>query len=364
LLASKGISVSIDLTVNNDAEIALIFDEKKGDILKGTGNGDLQMRFGRNGGITMYGNYEVDQGEYLFTLLGVVNKPFKIKQGGTIRWDGDPLGAQIDLEAEYKGLSSSLINLLPEYESTLGSAALRTQASIDLGMHLYGVLFKPEISFSIDIPNLSGDLRSIVDNKLNLLKSDQNALNQQVLGLMVWGSFLPPNQLVASSGVLGSTINNLSQFISSQLSLLVENALKELVADNSVISGFDFDVNYYNNSNVVDINNATVFDEFNLNLAPKFFEDRLSVGVGANFVNSSLFDRLITPHFEVEYSITKDRRLKIRAYARKDEINQGQLKDRIGGGISWRKEFDSLKDFKKQLKDDLDQKPVIGPSLE
>ncbi|MEO5583152.1 MAG: translocation/assembly module TamB domain-containing protein [Saprospiraceae bacterium] len=364
LLASKGISVSIDLTVNNDAEIALIFDEKKGDILKGTGNGDLQMRFGRNGGITMYGNYEVDQGEYLFTLLGVVNKPFKIKQGGTIRWDGDPLAAQIDLNAEYKGLSSSLIILLPEYESTLGSNALRTQASVDLGMHLYGVLFKPEISFSIDIPNLSGDLRSIVDNKLNLLKSDQNALNQQVLGLMVWGSFLPPNQLVASSGVLGSTINNLSQFISSQLSLLVENALKELVADNSVISGFDFDVNYYNNSNVVDINNASVFDEFNLNLAPKFFEDRLSVGLGANFVNSSLFDRLITPHFEVEYSITKDRQLKIRAYARKDEINQGQLKDRIGGGISWRKEFDSFKDFKKQLKNDLEQKPLLGPSLQ
>ena len=77
------------------------------------------------------------------------------------------------------------------------------------------------------------------------------------------------------------------------------------------------------------------------------------IGVGANFVNSTLFDRLITPHFEVEYALTKDRRLKIRAYARKDDISQGQLKDRIGGGISWRKEFDSIEDFRRQLNDDL-----------
>jgi hypothetical protein len=360
-LVSKGVSVSIDLTANSDAEIALIFDEKRGDILKGSGNGDLQMKFERSGDITMYGNYEVNQGDYLFTLLGVVNKPFKIKQGGMIRWDGDPLKAQIDLDADYKGLSSSLINLLPEYENTIGSAALRTQAAIDLEMHLYGALFHPEISFNINIPNLTGDLRSIVDNKLNLLKSDQNALNQQVLGLMVWGSFLPPNQLVASSGVVGSTINNLSQFISSQLSLLVENALRELVADNNVISGFDFDVNYYNNSNVVDASKVSIVDEWNISLGPKFFEDRLSVGVGANFINSQVFDRLITPHFEVEYALTKDRRLKIKAYARKDDINQGQLKDRIGGGISWRKEFDSFSEFKKQLKEDLDQKKSNGP---
>ncbi len=359
VVAANGLSVSIDLTINDDAEISLIFDEKRGDILKGRGNGDLQMRFERNGDIAMFGNYEVEQGEYLFTLLGVVNKPFVIRQGGTIRWDGVPTDADINLDADYKGLTSSLINLLPEYENAIESAELRSQTAVDLSMHLFGKLFKPEITFGLDIPNLTGNLRSIVDNKLNLLKSDQNALNQQVLGLMVWGSFLPPNQLVASSGVIGSTINNLSQFISNQLSILVENALKELVADNEVISGFDFDVNYYNNNNAIDINNLTVFDEVAISLGPRFFEDRLSVGLGANFVNSTIFNRLITPHFEVEYALTKDRRLKIRAYAKKDDINQGQLRDRIGGGLSWRKEFDSIREFKQKLKEELNQR---GPA--
>lgn len=357
ILASKGISVDIDLTVTNEAEISLIFDEKRGDILKGTGTGDIQMKFDRNGDISMYGNYEVIQGEYLFTLIGLINKPFVIKPGGTIRWNGDPLGAILNLNAEYKGLSSSMYNLLLDYQGTIDENELRSQVAVDLGMNITGELFKPDISFNLEIPNLTGNLKSVVDSKLNILRSDQNALNQQVMGLMVWGSFLPPNQLIAQDKLTNSTINNLSQFISNQLSLIVENALRELVADNNVISGFDFDVNYYNNTygtSTQNLNQATIIDEVAISVGPKFFGNKLSVGLGANFVNSSTYNRLITPHFEVEYALTADRRLKIKAYARKDDINQGQLKDRIGGGISWRKEFDSAKDFKRKLKEELD----------
>lgn len=359
ILAAKGISVAIDLTVTDEAEIALIFDEKRGDILKGTGTGDIQMKFDRNGDITMYGNYEVNQGEYLFTLIGLINKPFVIKPGGTIRWNGDPLGAILNLNAEYKGLSSSMYNLLLDYQGTIDENELRSQVAVDLGMNISGELFKPDISFNLEIPNLTGNLKSVVDSKLNILRSDQNALNQQVMGLMVWGSFLPPNQLIAQDKLTNSTINNLSQFISNQLSLIVENALRELVADNNVISGFDFDVNYYNNTygtSTQNLNQATIIDEVAISVGPKFFGNKLSVGLGANFVNSSTYNRLITPHFEVEYALTADRRLKIKAYARKDDINQGQLKDRIGGGISWRKEFDSAKDFKRKLKEDLNDK--------
>lgn len=353
ILASKGISVDIDMTITQDAEVALIFDEKRGDILKGTGRGNMQMKFDRTGDITMYGNYEVIQGDYLFTLFGVINKPFEIKPGGTIQWDGDPLGANIDLNADYKGLTSSLANLLPEFTGTIQDDEIRSQVGVDLSMHLYGELFKPDIEFNLDVPNLTGNLRSIVDNKLNILKSDQNALNQQVLSLIVWGSFLPPSEYLANSG--GAAVNNLSQFIGSQLSLYVESALRELVADNNVISNIDFDVNYYNNKNVVNASRASVVDEWMINFGPKFFDDKLSIGLGANFVNSNVYNRLITPHFEVEYALTEDRRIKVRAYARKDDLNQGQLKDRIGGGISWRKEFDSAADFRKKLKDDLDK---------
>lgn len=340
----RGLAVAIDMSLNPDADVSIIFDEKRGDIIQGNGNGNMQMRFERSGDINMYGNYEVEQGKYLFTLYGVVNKPFTIRQGGTIRWEGNPLGAIIDLDADYKGVSSPLVNLLPEYEGVIPATELRTKNQIDLGMHLSGQLFKPEIAFSLQIPNISGNLRTIVDNKLALLKADQNSLNQQVAGLMLWGSFLPPNQIVSS--FQSGFFNNVSQFISNQVSILVENALRELASD-GVISGWNFDANYYLNNQSADQSNFNIYNELNLSLGPKFFEDKLSVNVGAKFSNTTQYDKLITPHFEVEYSITDDRRLKIRAYVRKDELSQGQLKDRFGGGISWRKEFDNIEDFKK-----------------
>ena len=49
------------------------------------------------------GNYEISAGQYLFTLMNFVNKPFRIKKGGTIIWTGDPLNADITLEASYDG---------------------------------------------------------------------------------------------------------------------------------------------------------------------------------------------------------------------------------------------------------------------
>ena len=54
----------------------------------------------RNGEFEMFGDYNIEQGEYLFTLYNVVNKDFDINRGGVISWSGDPFEAQIRLEAE------------------------------------------------------------------------------------------------------------------------------------------------------------------------------------------------------------------------------------------------------------------------
>ena len=53
------------------------------------------------------------RGEYLFTFINF-NKPFTIKRGGLIQWKGDPLNAEIDLEASYGGLYTSM-RFLAEY---------------------------------------------------------------------------------------------------------------------------------------------------------------------------------------------------------------------------------------------------------
>ena len=125
----------------------------------------------------MYGNYEIEEGEYLFTYsyrdLVKFNKPFKVKRGGSIVWDGDPYAAQINLEAEYVGLRTSVFNLIAEFLESNANDGLATEArnttNVDLSMFLKGDLFSPEIEFQMDFPELTGEIKGYVDSKLSLI---------------------------------------------------------------------------------------------------------------------------------------------------------------------------------------------------
>ncbi|MDV7401062.1 translocation/assembly module TamB domain-containing protein, partial [Arthrospira platensis SPKY1] len=110
----------------------------------------------------------VSSGDYLFTLMNLVNKPFVVRRGGTIRWSGDPFGAKINIDAEYKDLKATLTNFLAEYLITESDPqvkqAARTQTEVDLVMNLSGDLLKPNVAFDIQFPKVINALREYTDS--------------------------------------------------------------------------------------------------------------------------------------------------------------------------------------------------------
>lgn len=78
-----GINLDMQLNITPEAEMQIIFDEFSGDIIKGTGNGNLVLTKERAGNLQMTGRYVIDQGQYLYTLLDFINKPFVIDRGGS-----------------------------------------------------------------------------------------------------------------------------------------------------------------------------------------------------------------------------------------------------------------------------------------
>ena len=60
------------------------------------------MEIDSDGKFNIYGDYITTEGEYNFKDLALIDKKFKLKDGGTIVWDGEPLGAQMDLLATYE----------------------------------------------------------------------------------------------------------------------------------------------------------------------------------------------------------------------------------------------------------------------
>ena len=347
----KGIELDLNVSFNELAEVLLVFDERTGDIIRGRGRGDVQMFFPRSGEVTMYGNYDIAEGEYLFTLYNIINKPFVVRPGGTIRWTGDPFNATIDFSAEYKGLNTSLYNLIVEYLNTEEQKAqARNSTEVDLTMHLTGQLLAPEIQFDIVFPQLDSDIKSFTDSKMRILNLDQNELNRQVFGLLVIGSFLPSGEgvLAGSEGTIG--INTLSEMVTNQLSNYLTELLSEVFTDVGFISGVDFDINYnryqasdYSGENLI----TNTGNEIGLDLKSRFFDDRLSVNIGGNIdwgtgTVASESGAFLAGEFVLEYVLTTDRRFKIRIYQLTDQsINFGR-RNKSGVGLSFRKEYDTF----------------------
>ncbi len=373
----RGVNVDLNLQMTDQAETLIVFDERTGDILKGKGEGNLKIGVTRTGDFTMYGTYDVAEGEYLFTWtlpntdLLVVNKPFIVKQGGTIRWFGDPFEAQINLEAEYKGLKTSTYNLIAEYLEFNINEVLALEArqatAVDLKMFLKGELLQPNISFDINLPDVTRELASFVDNKIRVLKQDANELNRQVFGLLVLGVFLPSSNVSSSQtgGALQVATNTLSQVVSSQLSMYVTEWFREeFIKEGGAISNLTINVNYnqFANNDFNSVLNGR--SELSLNPSLYFLNDRLSLnldvdfGFGGNNAIQGSTAQFTGYNFSAEYSITEDRRLKVRVYNRYDQTLRTLIDNRIdvGAGIRYKREFNTIKELRETLKQERKEK--------
>ncbi len=356
----KGVNLEMDLTADDEAELAIIFNEQAGDVIEGRGRGSVRISVPRTGDFSMYGDYVIERGDYLFTLYNVINKKFRIRQGGTISWSGDPFAAQIDLVAEYKGLNTSVANLIQEYLVS-ASTELKRQASqtttVNLLMQLEGDLLKPQISFDLLFPNLKGELQSYVDSKLRVLSRNQNELNKQVFGLIIAGQFMPTEFVLDGQKVVFNTV---SEFVSNQLSLLLTELFSEFIGDGKTLSSIDFDIAYnqYESVNLESEENFTRGNELQLSLRQNFFNDRLSVLVGGNIglgggINTaaSATGAFVGNDLVIEYTLNRDRSLKLRVYQQTQPDFSG-LKLEIGAGLSFRKEFQSFDAFWDSFKKD------------
>jgi len=198
---------------------------------------------------------------------------------------------------------------------------------------------------------------------MRTLQANQTELNSQVLGLIVFNSFLPSSSsdiAVGSSDIGSAGIGTLSEFISSQASLLFTGLLNEVFADNGLISGFDFDIGLRKNSfnGVENTANGLGPDEIEVNLKNrfKFLDERLSLDLGGNYVwdnvlnNGTTIGNYFIGNFVVEYFLTDDRKLKLRMYGRYDfdEI-EAVRRQRYGLGVGYRTEFGTLSDFKQTM---------------
>src|SRR5690606_12895728 len=199
----QGLEMAFDLAVTPDAEVEIVVDQSSGSSLRGTGEGILLIEINTNGKFNMYGDFVVVTGDYNFKYGGIIDKKFKVRPGGTILWERDPLAAQLNLEAVYE-LNASPGPLL-EHGSYTGRIPTEVVIRLD------GELESPNIAFDINFPGTT----SVVQSELQYRLQDPTIKERNAFFLLAQGTFVNDQGGINQQAVTGNLIQTASGLINS-----------------------------------------------------------------------------------------------------------------------------------------------------
>ncbi|RYE57340.1 MAG: DUF748 domain-containing protein [Sphingobacteriales bacterium] len=183
--------------------------------LSGKGNAELDLNISSAGDFEMKGDYIIETGNFDFTAQEVINKRFEIRQGGTIRWTGNPTNAQINLKAIY-ALRASLNDLYRAANRDL-NANQRVQTEVE--MDLSGLLLKPDIKLDIFFPSTPA-----VKEELQAYLSDGDNTKYQALSLIILRRFAPGAGKENFAKQLGSAgTSTASELLFNQINTLLSS---------------------------------------------------------------------------------------------------------------------------------------------
>ncbi len=340
---SDYLNFEMDLKVGTGTEFQIVFDELVGDVIRCTGEGELSMEMKPNESFSIIGEYELEKGDYLFTLQNIINKRFLIQKGGIIRWDGDPYKGVLDLTAIYKLRTK----LDPIMGNTLDSSSYKKRVPVELLLSMENQVLEPEISFDVNLPTMDDETKSIVRNEL----SQPTCMNQQVFTLLILNQFTScstdPSNTGGSSN-FGRTTT--SEVLSNQLS----NWLSKISDD------FDIGFSYRPG----DPNSEISDNEVELALSTQLLNDRIILDGNVGYTNSEQLNQDqnrssdLVGEFTLQYKIREDGKLRVKAFNQVNDRNQLETTHQYtqGVGLYYIKEFDNLNDLLKRNQVDASQK--------
>jgi hypothetical protein len=329
-VAQTVMDLNFDLEVTPDAEIQIIFDPKVGDIMKGTGSGNLAISVDKQGNFKIYGDYIIENGEYLFTLKNILNKSFSVESGGKIIFNGDIYNAGIDIKAIYKTKASL-------YEIT-GDDRYKEQIPVQCQISLSGKLFNPVVGLDIYLPTADESTRTYLKNMI----TTEEELSRQFLYLLVTGHFY--SDLFAGSSVYSSTTATGTSAMAVTTAEMVSTQLSNML---SKISN-DFNVGFVYRPGYKDLNS----NEVRVALSTQLLNDRVMINgnfdvTGAN--SSSSTNNQLIGDFDIETKITD--KIKFKVFNRYNDPYTGKTTPYTQGiGIFYKEDFDKLADiFRKKV---------------
>lgn len=296
-----------------------------GNVLSGRGNGLIEIETViPDNTFTINGDYALSSGNFKLSALGLVTKDFGLQDGSSIRFNGDIMDSDLNIDGLYT-TKASLANLISD------STAVATRRTVNCGIKITDKLRNPEIKLSIDIPDLDPTTQSMVESTLNT----DDKIQKQFLYLLLSGSFLPTED----SGI----VNNSSGMLYSNVSSIMAGQLNNIFDMLNI--PLDLGLNYQETGRGTSI--------FDVALSTQLLNNRIVVNgnIGNRRTMSGVTTEEVVGDVDVEYKVDKNGTFRLKAFSHSADQYTSYLDNsqRNGVGVSFQREFNTFGDFFRSL---------------
>ena len=297
---SVGLNLDMSMDLNKNAEVQLIFDEFTNDKIQATGEGIITLKINDEGDFSIFGNYEISEGFYLFTFSKVISKKFNINPGSRITWNGDPYEGKADINAAYK-VRTTLYEL--GITATYDSTELTKRVPVDVVLNMSGNYMNPELAFSFILPAKYDEISTLLNNL------DEGEKNKQVFSLLILNKFMP---------VIGGDVSSGSNIAATNSTEVLSNQLSSWLS--KIDNDIDIGVRYNPGDDKITAN------EIEFALSTQILNDRIlletNLGISGD-VNSTTSTKTnnIVGEGTLSYKVNKKGNIVAKVFNRSNDLN-------------------------------------------
>lgn len=311
--------VKVRIAAHNGVEAALNMSGNAEVAMTGRGAGTISIEVKPATDVfTINGDYTLNSGNCHVSAFGIANKDFSILNGSSIKFNGDIMDSDLNLDANYQ-IKTSLSNLISD------TTSVSSRRIVDCGINISDKLKNPKLAFSIDIPDLDPSTKSRVESAL----STDDKVQKQFMALLVTNNFIPDEQ----SGV----VNN-SNILYSNVADIMVNQLNSILQKLEI--PLDLDMNYQSSQSGTSI--------FDVALSTQLFNNRVVVnGNIGNRQYLSSNDDDVVGDLDIEIKMDKSGQVRLNLFSHSADQYTNYLDNsqRNGVGVTYQKEFNTLKEF-------------------
>lgn len=313
------IHMNFNLNITPDAKIELVMDRMAGDMIRGSGMGNIEINYGTRTDLAMYGTCTITDGKYNFSLQQIIKKDFQIAEGSSVTFTGNPFDALLDIQGIYS-LSANINDL----DENLSQEMARTNIPVHCLLNVSGKLHSPALSFDITLPTVNQDIEQRVKSYIDT----EDTMLRQFVYLLVLNKFY-------TADYLNNDYNSgMSAFASSALSYQLSNILSSIT--DKVQIGTNILSNQARGSET----------EVEMLLSSHLLDNRLTINGNFGYRDNNI-QRTFIGEFDLEYKLTKDGGIRLKAYNHSNDMYRYYKKSlyRQGVGVMFRRDFSGFYDL-------------------